>query len=63
MSENREAAVVAAEDVEAEIRAGLDPNAGLQGAAGFADAESREILNLLGDGELGGACCGGSCCA
>lgn len=34
--------------------------AGLDGAASFADAESREIMNLLGDG---GSCCGGSCCA
>ena len=33
------------------------------GAAAFADAESREILNLLGDGAAGGSCCGGSCCA
>lgn len=34
------------------------------GAAGFADAESREILNLLGgDAAAGGSCCGGSCCA
>lgn len=35
----------------------------LEGAASFADAETREILNLLGDGESGGSCCGGSCCA
>ncbi|MGK0721296.1 hypothetical protein [Leucobacter sp. W1478] len=33
------------------------------GAASFADAESREILNLLGESDSGGACCGGSCCA
>ncbi|PII82838.1 hypothetical protein BMH32_03935 [Leucobacter sp. OLJS4] len=34
------------------------------GAAGFADAESREILNLLGDdAAAGGSCCGGSCCS
>ena len=33
------------------------------GAASFADAESREILNLLGEGDSAGACCGGSCCA
>ena len=33
------------------------------GAASFADAETREILNLLGDSEAGGSCCGGSCCA
>jgi hypothetical protein len=36
---------------------------GFMSAAGFADAESREILNLLGQGESGGSCCGGSCCA
>ena len=62
MSENRDAATIAAKAVEAEIQAGLDPAAGLQGAAGFADAESREILNLLNDTEAGGSCCGGSCC-
>ncbi|MBC9953163.1 hypothetical protein ICM05_00680 [Leucobacter sp. cx-42] len=34
------------------------------GAAGFADAETREILNLLGtDVESAGSCCGGSCCS
>lgn len=32
-------------------------------AAAFADAEAREILNLLGDSDAGGSCCGGSCCA
>lgn len=32
------------------------------GVASFADAESREILNLLGDTAEGGSCCGGSCC-
>ena len=36
--------------------------AGFAGAAGFADAETREILNLLGD-QSGGSCCGGSCCS
>lgn len=40
-----------------------DHEAGLEGAASFADAESREILNLLGDQAAGSACCGGSCCA
>lgn len=35
----------------------------LGGAASFADAETREILNLLGDSDSGGSCCGGSCCA
>lgn len=41
------------------------PEAGLEGAASFADAEAREILNLLGDAEpgAGGSCCGGSCCS
>ncbi|MEJ6490428.1 hypothetical protein PQI23_11920 [Leucobacter sp. USCH14] len=38
----------------------LDARPELDGAASFADAETREIMNLLGDG---GACCGGSCCA
>ena len=33
------------------------------GAASFADAESREILNLLGESDSSGGCCGGSCCA
>lgn len=33
------------------------------GAAAAADAETREILNLLGDADAGGSCCGGSCCA
>ena len=40
-----------------------DPAAGLDGAASFADAETREILNLLGNTSAGGSCCGGSCCA
>lgn len=34
----------------------------LGGAASFANAESIEILNLLGDAE-GGSCCGGGCCS
>lgn len=33
------------------------------GIAAAATAESAEILNLLGDAESGGACCGGSCCS
>ncbi|MGK0740936.1 hypothetical protein ACSHWG_03525 [Leucobacter sp. Z1108] len=37
--------------------------ASFTGAASFADAESREILNLLGEGDSAGACCGGSCCS
>ncbi|RZT68710.1 hypothetical protein [Leucobacter luti] len=40
-----------------------NPATGLDTAAGFADAETREILNLLGDTPAGGSCCGGSCCA
>lgn len=36
--------------------------ASIAGAAAFADAETLEILNLLGDNGSGGACCGGSCC-
>lgn len=36
---------------------------GFAGAASFADAESREILSLLGDDASGGTCCGGSCCS
>ncbi|WP_162903713.1 hypothetical protein [Leucobacter sp. wl10] len=31
------------------------------GIASAATAESAEILNLLGDAESGGSCCGGSC--
>ena len=66
MSEKQQSIASAA--VEAEIAAELDPKAGsgeagVGGAAGFADAESREILNLLNSGEAGGSCCGGSCCA
>jgi len=33
------------------------------GIAAAAAAESAEILNLLGDVESGGSCCGGSCCS
>lgn len=39
------------------------PEQEFMSAAGFADAESREILNLLGEGDSGASCCGGSCCA
>ncbi|MBK0418470.1 hypothetical protein JD276_05405 [Leucobacter sp. CSA1] len=42
--------------------AGEPAEAGFAGIASFADAESREILNLLGD-DAGGSCCGGSCCS
>lgn len=43
----------------------LNPEAGISGAAAFADAEAREILNLLGEegGEDAGGCCGGGCCS
>lgn len=43
----------------------LNPEAGLAGAASFADAEAREILNLLGgnDGDSADGCCGGGCCS
>ncbi len=44
-------------------RGELNPEAGLGGAAAFASAESIEILNLLGDQESGGSCCGGGCCS
>lgn len=48
------------DQTEAEVHA---PEVQLPGAAAFADAETREILNLLGDSAEGGSCCGGSCCA
>ncbi|SJN10426.1 hypothetical protein FM113_09085 [Leucobacter sp. 7(1)] len=48
---------------QAAPHAETDPVAGLDGAASFADAETREILNLLGNTPAGGSCCGGSCCA
>ena len=43
----------------------LNPAASIAGAAAFADAEAREILNLLGqeNGEAAGGCCGGGCCS
>jgi hypothetical protein len=41
----------------------LNPEAGIAGAAGFAAAESGEILNLLGVQESGEGCCGGGCCS
>ncbi|MGJ0203780.1 hypothetical protein [Leucobacter sp. gxy201] len=34
-----------------------------EGAASFADAETREILNLLGESDAAGGCCGGGCCS
>lgn len=35
----------------------------IEGAAAFVDAETREILSLLGESDAGGSCCGGSCCS
>lgn len=58
-----EAAVERAEEAAAPDQPGTASEVGIGGAASFADAESREILNLLGDAESGGACCGGSCCS
>lgn len=43
--------------------AGDDHDTGAMGAAGFADAETREILSMLGGDGGGGSCCGGSCCS
>lgn len=50
-------------EVEHASAAELNPEAGIAGAAAFADAETREILNLLGEQDSGGACCGGGCCS
>ena len=33
------------------------------GIAAAASAESAEILNLLGEQDSGGSCCGGGCCS
>lgn len=47
-------------------QATLNNEASLESAAAFADAESREILNLLGGAsaeDAGGGCCGGGCCS
>lgn len=48
---------------EADIAGATADAAAAFGAAGAASAESLEILNLLGDQESGGACCGGGCCS
>lgn len=58
MTENTKTAA----ETTAATAAETNPAAGLESAASFADAETREILNLLGDSEAGGSCCGGSCC-
>lgn len=46
----------------------LNEDASFASAASFADAESREILNLLGgntatDDSAESGCCGGGCCS
>lgn len=47
---------VAQAETEAEVE--------LTGVTGFVDAETREILNLLGETENSGGCCGsGGCCS
>lgn len=46
--------------------AALNTDAGMESAAAFADAETREILNLLSgndSAEDAGGCCGGGCCS
>lgn len=48
---------------EEALGAGAETLSAEAGIAAFADAETREILNLLGDQDSGGACCGGSCCS
>ncbi|WP_427869268.1 hypothetical protein [Leucobacter luti] len=62
MSESKQTSEGAAPTADADAVVELHPEAGIGGAAAFADAEAREILNLLGESESGGACCGGSCC-
>ena len=48
------------ENTKTEPQQATDPGAGI---AGLADAEAREILNLLGESDAGGSCCGGGCCS
>jgi len=61
MTEKTETRVAeATETLVAQAEPEFDAEAGI-GAAAFASAESREILNLLADGASGGSCCGGSC--
>lgn len=53
-------------DEKHEATATFNSEASLESAAAFADAESREILNLLGGSasdEDAGGCCGGGCCS
>ncbi len=67
MAEQREtvaeASSVETESAAADVSIDQEDGGAFVGAASFADAESREILNLLADGSAGGSCCGGSCCA
>lgn len=55
-------------DTAASAAENIDVNAeaSMAGLAAFASAETREILNLLGQTDAGdaeGGCCGGGCCA
>lgn len=63
MSETTKTAESAATEANAPAAMQTNPEASIAGAAGFAAAESAEILNLLGDDAAGGSCCGGSCCS
>jgi len=55
MLENKDVAHDEHEDEEA-VRV-------VESAASFADAETREILKLLGDSGADSGCCGGTCCS
>lgn len=67
MSENDQSETFA--DVQAIVEVAENVAAPEFGSlAAFADAESREILNLLNqdsgdDNDAAGGCCGGSCCS
>lgn len=65
MNEKTTAAAANTNVDETENAPELNPAAGIAGAAASADAEAREILNLLGEqnGEAAGGCCGGGCCS
>lgn len=63
MTENTTTQAAAQSAAETEDRPELNLEAGLAGAAAFANAEAAEILNLLGDDAGGGSCCGGGCCS
>lgn len=60
MTDTTQTEAVEPETTETDAPAGFNFEAGIAGAAA---AETAEILNLLGDQESGGSCCGGSCCA